>query len=76
MTVLEAMGMAAFAGVGEVARDLRDFNAQDLLPTVGAGLRFLVSKENRVNISIDYARGRKGIQSIPTSGKHFKRREL
>lgn len=53
-------GMVAFAGLGEVARDPGDFNAQDLLPSVGAGLRFLVSEENRVNISIDYARGREG----------------
>jgi hypothetical protein len=52
--------MVAFGGVGEVARDPGDFNAQDLLPSVGAGLRFLVSEENRVNISIDYARGREG----------------
>ena len=52
--------MVAFGGVGEVAGDLGDFNAQDLLPSVGVGLRFLVSEENRVNISIDYARGREG----------------
>ena len=53
-------GMVAFAGVGEVARNLSDFNTKDLLPSAGAGLRFMVSEANRVNISLDYARGREG----------------
>jgi outer membrane protein assembly factor BamA len=53
-------GMVAFAGVGEVARNLTDFNTQDLLPSAGAGLRFMVSEVHRVNISVDYARGKEG----------------
>jgi len=51
-------GMVAFAGVGEVAPQLKDLNTQDLLPSAGAGLRFMVSEKNRVNISVDYARGK------------------
>ena len=46
--------------IGEVARNLTDFNTQDLLPSVGAGLRFMVSEVNRVNISVDYAWGKEG----------------
>jgi outer membrane protein assembly factor BamA len=53
-------GMVAFAGVGEVARNLSDFNTQDLLPSAGAGLRFMVSEVHRVNISVDYAQGKDG----------------
>jgi outer membrane translocation and assembly module TamA len=53
-------GMVAFAGVGEVARNLSDLNTKDLLPSAGAGLRFMVSEKNRVNVSLDYARGREG----------------
>ena len=53
-------GMAAFAGVGEVARDLRDLDLESLLPSAGVGLRYMVSEKERVNISVDYARGREG----------------
>jgi hypothetical protein len=53
-------GMVAFAGVGEVAPKMTELNTQDLLPSAGAGLRFMVSEKNRVNISVDYARGKEG----------------
>jgi outer membrane translocation and assembly module TamA len=52
--------MVAFAGVGEVAPKLDELNTKDLLPSAGAGLRFMVSEKNRVNISMDYARGKEG----------------
>jgi outer membrane protein assembly factor BamA len=53
-------GMVAFAGIGEVAPALSEFTTDNLLPSVGAGLRFMVSEANRVNLSVDYARGREG----------------
>jgi hypothetical protein len=46
--------------VGKVGRDLQGFGTKDLLPSVGAGLRFLTSEKERVNTSVDYARGREG----------------
>jgi len=52
------LGMVAFGGVGKVGRDWDDLDGQDLLPSVGVGLRFMASKKERVNLSIDYARGR------------------
>jgi hypothetical protein len=52
--------MAVFAGVGEVAKDLRDLGLENLLPSAGGGLRYMVSEKERVNLSIDYARGREG----------------
>lgn len=57
------LGVVAFAGVGQVASELDDFNSDDLLPSAGVGLRFLVSKENRLNLSIDFAVG-KGSDAI------------
>jgi len=51
-------GMVAFAGVGEVAPSIGDFNSENLLPSAGAGLRFMASEENRVNVSVDYAFGK------------------
>lgn len=51
-------GMVAFAGIGEVAPTVGDMNSDDLLPSAGVGLRFMASEKERVNLSIDYARGR------------------
>jgi hypothetical protein len=39
--------MVAFAGIGEVAPKLSEFAAGNLLPSVGAGLRFMVSEANQ-----------------------------
>jgi hypothetical protein len=57
---MRKVGMVAFAGIGEVAPKVSEFAAGNLLPSVGAGLRFMVSEANRVNISVDYARGKEG----------------
>jgi outer membrane protein assembly factor BamA len=50
-------GAVAFAGVGQVAPQVGDFKLDDLLPSVGVGIRFMASEEERVNLSIDYAKG-------------------
>jgi hypothetical protein len=57
-------GFVAFAGVGEVAPSFGDFNSDDLLPSAGLGIRFLVAKENRINFRIDYAWGRAGSRGL------------
>lgn len=51
-------GMVAFAGVGEVAPTVGDMNQDDLLPSAGVGIRFMASEKQRVNLGIDYARGK------------------
>ncbi len=50
-------GMVAFGGFGGVAPEIGDYRIEDLLPSFGVGLRFLLSPENRLNIGIDYAVG-------------------
>ena len=50
--------MVAFAGIGQVAPSISDMNSDDLLPSYGMGIRFRISEEQRINLSIDYARGR------------------
>ncbi|RLE32244.1 MAG: hypothetical protein DRJ61_10030 [Acidobacteria bacterium] len=47
-----------FAGVGRVAESASDFNFENLLPSFGAGVRYLLSEKNGLNISIDYAYGK------------------
>ena len=57
-------GLAAFAGVGQVAESLSDFESDQLLPSGGVGLRFLLTKENRINFRIDYAWGKDGSKGL------------
>jgi hypothetical protein len=47
-----------FAGVGRVAQSASDFNFEHLLPSFGAGIRYLLSPKNGLNISLDYAYGK------------------
>jgi hypothetical protein len=52
------MRMVAFAGIGEVAPELGDLNSENILPSVGACIRYRASEEQRVNLGIDYAVGK------------------
>jgi outer membrane protein assembly factor BamA len=51
------LGMVAFAGIGEVAPELGEMNSENILYSLGGGVRFRASEEQRVNLSIDYAAG-------------------
>ena len=53
-----------FAGVGEVAPALSDFDSENLLPSGGCGIRFLLAKENRINFRIDYTWGKSGSKGV------------
>jgi outer membrane protein assembly factor BamA len=53
-------GATAFAGVGEVAPDGGSFTFEDLLSSGGAGLRFNLSKQRRINLRLDLAYSRTG----------------
>jgi outer membrane protein assembly factor BamA len=52
------LGMVAFAGIGEVAPKVSDMNSENILHSLGGGIRFRASEEQRVNLSIDYAVGK------------------
>lgn len=51
-------GMAAFAGVGGIARELNQFRSDELLPAAGAGMRLRLTNRNPINFRIDYGIGR------------------
>ena len=50
----------AFFGVGEVAPKVGKFNADNLKPAGGAGVRYTLAKKNHVNLRLDYAIGLDG----------------
>ena len=56
-------GLVAFAGLASAVEKLADIPDNDLLPGVGAGLRFKMLPAEKINIGIDGAVG-KGDYSI------------
>jgi hypothetical protein len=54
----ERFGAVAFGGVGAVAPQVHEFNVNELLPSIGAGLRYTIAEENNVNLRLDFAYGR------------------
>jgi hypothetical protein len=53
-------GVAVFGGVGEVAPSVGKFNDDNLLPSIGAGPRFILSTKYHVNLRFDIAQGKSG----------------
>lgn len=47
-----------FAGIGSIAGSLDELDTSTSLPAAGAGLRYLASREQRLNVSVDFAFGR------------------
>ncbi len=54
----ERSGVVAFAGVGEVASDVGELNSENLLPSIGAGIRYRLTKQHPINFRVDVARGK------------------
>jgi hypothetical protein len=51
------LGAVAFFGAGEVARRWSSLRTDALKPAGGFGLRFRLTKENHINLRVDYAWG-------------------
>lgn len=52
------LGMVAFAGLGDVEKEMRDFRITDAKVSTGLGLRFLFDEAQKVNIRMDIGFGR------------------
>ena len=51
------LGAVGFAGLGALAETLGDLGGSDVKPGGGVGVRFLLAKQNRINLRFDYAWG-------------------
>ncbi|EAQ38098.2 hypothetical protein MED134_13046 [Dokdonia sp. MED134] len=51
-------GAVLFAGGGDIYNDVSDFQFKNLKPTYGGGLRFMIDKEERLNLRFDVGFGR------------------
>lgn len=57
--ILDLLGAVVFFGIGDVAPNPRSFDLRDFKPSFGAGLRFMIVKDENLNIRFDYGFGRK-----------------
>ncbi|WP_162054327.1 BamA/TamA family outer membrane protein [Pontibacter pamirensis] len=64
-------GMAAFAGIGDVFDQTSDVQFSTLKYSIGSGLRYALSKEQRLNIRIDVGYGREGSNFYIVIGEAF-----
>lgn len=55
LPVWRKWGVALFGGVGEVASEISDLNWRAVRHSYGGGIRFLIDKEENVNLRLDFA---------------------
>lgn len=65
------LGFVGFGGVGGVAPGAGQFRTDQLLPSGGTGIRFLLSKKFHVNLRTDFAWGRNGFTWSVGVGEAF-----
>ncbi len=51
------LGLAVFAGLSSVYKDLSSINLAEVKSNYGLGLRFLIDRKSNINLRVDYARG-------------------
>jgi hypothetical protein len=69
LRVRDNLGVVVFAGLGGVAPSLSEFDRA--LPSVGAGLRYVLAKENNLSLRLDVAWGRDEHQIYIGIGEAF-----
>lgn len=69
--IYRKLGGVVFGGVAEVAPTLHDFTSSDLLPSVGIGIRYMVSEIHRLNLRADLAQGRDETTLYVSVGEAF-----
>ncbi len=57
MQVWRRVGLVGFAGMGQVADKLSEFEARDFKYSLGFGLRYMIVPAEKVNVRLDFAFG-------------------
>ncbi len=72
LQVSRRWGAAAFAGLGQAASDLLSLRIGGFHPTAGAGIRYAIIPEERVNLRLDVATSDSGqIETYISAGEAF-----
>lgn len=67
----ERWGAVVFAGAGKITEPVFENQDFDVIENYGAGIRFMVSKPNRINMRLDYGRTRYDSAIILAVGEAF-----
>jgi outer membrane protein assembly factor BamA len=67
------LGLVAFAGLASAVAKVSDIPKNDILPGVGAGLRFRMLPNEKINIGVDYGRGKDDYSLTFRIGETFAR---
>lgn len=51
------LGFVAFSEVGQIAKDMKDFNTDDIKYSLGGGIRFSIIPSEKLNLRLDLAKG-------------------
>jgi hypothetical protein len=65
------LGLVAFAGTGGVYGQVQNFKQAGSLPAAGVGLRWRLTDEHRINLRVDFARGRGDDSLLVSVGEAF-----
>ena len=68
---LNRFGGVLFASIGQVFDDIDEINFSNSLPAIGGGLRYLLSREQNLNLRVDAGLGINGFQFYVTFGEAF-----
>ena len=68
---IKRLGGVAFLSAGQVFLDIKELGFDNTLPAIGAGVRYLISKEQNLNIRTDIGIGKNGLQFYVTFGEAF-----
>ena len=67
----ERWGAVVFAGAGRINNPVLEQQDRDVIGNYGVGIRFMVSKPNRINMRLDYGRTRYDSAIILAAGEAF-----
>ena len=65
------LGMVGFGGVGWVADKVEELRLDEILPSIGAGIRYMMIKEWHVNVGMDVAAGKDDVTLYFRIGEAF-----
>lgn len=71
MHVVWRFGLAAFAGAGDVSETLAKWNMRNLKYSRGLGLRFVLNRDNNLNLRFDLAYGNNSAFPVIAIGESF-----
>jgi hypothetical protein len=71
LMLTKRFGVVGFAGVGEIGPKITDYTLDDILPSIGGGLRYVLAEKNHIALRLDFAWGREGETYYLSVGEAF-----